>query len=144
MSERTERYVSALWTLIDEVLNSVLFLLIGLEVFVLDPKPVNFLLAAASIPIALFSRWTAVSVPLLLPLKGRVNARHVPFLTWAGVHGGISVALALSLPASEVKSLILSSTYAVVLFSIVVQGLSLGWLVRKLGLTEAEDLSDRS
>lgn len=135
MSERTEGYVSTLWTLIDEVLNSVLFLLIGLEIFVIDPQPATFELALLAVPIALLARLGAVSIPLLLPLGPRdINVRHVPFLTWAGVRGGISVALALALPVSDAKPLILAATYAVVLFSIVAQGLTLPALVRRLGL----------
>lgn len=138
MSQKTEGYVSALWTLIDEVLNSVLFLLIGLEVFVLNFQPDNLVLALLAVPMVLLARAAAVSVPLLLPLRGRVHAEHVPFLTWAGVRGGISVALALALPASDSKPVILAATYAVVLFSVVVQGLTLKPLVRRMGL-ETQD-----
>ncbi len=131
MSDRTQTYVSALWTLIDEVLNSVLFLLIGLEVLVLDPAPQNYLLALLAIPIALVARLIAISTPLFIPIKGTFPLRYVPFLAWAGVHGGISVALALALPPSAYKSLILSATYGVVLFSIVIQGSTLGLVARK-------------
>jgi len=136
LSDRTQTYVSALWTLVDEVLNSILFLLIGLEVLVIDPQPVHFVLAALTIPIALFARWVAVSVPFLLPLRNMLHSRYVPFLTWAGVRGGISVALALALPISPAKPVILTATYAVVLFTIVVQGLTLRPLVRRLSLPD--------
>ena len=136
MSERTESYVSALWTLIDEVLNSVLFLLIGLEVLVVRFELSAMVLAAATVPIVLIARLIAVSPPLLLMRwNEKLLARNVPFLTWAGVRGGISVALALSLPDDPAKSSILSATYAVVLFSIIVQGSTLGhvarWTLRK-------------
>ena len=136
MSERTESYVSALWTLIDEVLNSVLFLLIGLEVLVVRFELSAMVLAAAAIPIVLIARLIAVSPPLLLMRwNEKLPARNVPFLTWAGVRGGISVALALALPDDPAKSAILSATYAVVLFSIIVQGSTLGhvarWTLRK-------------
>lgn len=137
MSEQTQKYVFALWTLIDEVLNSVLFLLIGLEVLVLNPSPSSAILAASAVPATLIARWAAVSLPLALPWGRSLNARYVPFLTWAGVKGGISVALALSLPQSETKPLILSATYAVVLFTIIVQGLTLRPVVRWLGLGNA-------
>ncbi|MEP7240493.1 MAG: sodium:proton antiporter [Devosia sp.] len=136
MSERTQTYVTSLWTLIDEVLNSVLFLLIGLELFVVQPNLFNLLFGLVAIPIVLVARVIAVSIPLLLPLRGRANPRHVPFLTWAGVRGGISVALVLALPASEAKPVLLAGTYAVVLFSVVVQGLTLRPLVRRLGLSD--------
>ncbi|RZK95259.1 MAG: sodium:proton antiporter, partial [Methylobacterium sp.] len=93
MSEKTQGYVSALWTLIDEVLNSVLFLLIGLEVLVLRFELGGLALAACAVPIVLVARLVAVSTPLLLfRWGGNLSPRNVPFLTWAGVRGGISVA----------------------------------------------------
>ncbi len=139
MSDTTQQYVSALWTLIDEVLNSVLFLLIGLEVLVLDSKPIYFVVAALAIPAALLARFGAVALPLLAPFrKKRPPNSHVYFLTWAAVRGGISIAMALGLPASEYKPVILMATYGIVLFSIVVQGLSLGKVTRRLGLVPDE------
>jgi CPA1 family monovalent cation:H+ antiporter len=132
MSDRTQTYLFGLWTLIDEILNSVLFLLIGLEVMILSFERVSFALALAVIPIVLVARFVAVSAPLpLLGWGGAMSFRNVPFLTWAGVRGGISVALALSLPASDARAGILSATYGVVLFSIVFQGLTLGWVARR-------------
>jgi CPA1 family monovalent cation:H+ antiporter len=134
MSEQTEKYVSALWTLVDEVLNAMLFLLIGLEVFVLDPSLTSVLVAVVAVPIALLARWVAVAAPLLVPFREGVHPRYVPFLTWAAVRGGISVALALALPQIEAKPVILAATYGVVLFSILVQGPTLGPLARRLKL----------
>ncbi|MRI57192.1 sodium:proton antiporter, partial [Methylobacterium sp. DB1607] len=142
MSEETQGYVSSLWTLIDEVLNSVLFLLIGLEVLVLRFEASGLLLAACAVPIVLLARLVAVSTPLLVfRWGGNLSARNVPFLTWAGVRGGISVALALSMPESEAKAAILASTYAVVLFTIVVQGSTLGFVARRTlaGRPQASD-----
>jgi monovalent cation:H+ antiporter, CPA1 family len=131
MSDRTQTYLFGLWTLIDEILNSVLFLLIGLEVLVISTGKVSFGFAAAAIPIVLLARLAAVFCPLVIvPLGVTMSLRNVPFLTWAGVRGGISVALALSLPTSEAKPLILSATYVVVLFSIVAQGLTLPVVAR--------------
>lgn len=134
MSDRTQQYVSALWTLIDEILNSVLFLLIGLEVFVLDSRPVYFLLAVLTIPIALVARFAAVALPAAAPFRKRPPVSHLYFLTWAAVRGGISIAMALSLPDSDARAAILMATYAVVLFSILVQGLSLAGVTRRLGI----------
>ncbi|MEL6061472.1 MULTISPECIES: cation:proton antiporter domain-containing protein [unclassified Methylobacterium] len=132
MSERTQGYVEALWTLVDEVLNSVLFLLLGLEVLVLRFEASGLALAACAVPIVLLARLIAVSAPLLaFRWRGNLSARNVPFLTWAGVRGGISVALALSLPENASKSVVLAATYAVVLFTIVVQGLTLAPLARR-------------
>lgn len=131
MSERTESYVTALWTLIDEVLNSVLFLLIGLEVIVLHFAADTFFLAIAAIPLVLLARLAAVSVPLVaFKSTGRLQLRNVPFLVWAGVRGGISVALALSLPNDATKPAVLAATYAVVIFSLIVQGSTLGVVAR--------------
>ncbi|APX85925.1 sodium:proton antiporter [Methylorubrum extorquens] len=132
MSDNTQKYVSALWTLIDEVLNSVLFLLIGLEVLVLRFQVASLTLAAFAVPIVLVARLVAVSTPVLLfRWGGNLCLGNVPFLTWAGVRGGISVALALSIPGSDAKPAILAATYAVVLFTIIVQGSTLGMVARK-------------
>jgi CPA1 family monovalent cation:H+ antiporter len=132
MSERTQGYVSALWTLVDEVLNSVLFLLIGLEVLVLRFEVPALILAAVAVPIVLLARAVAVAMPLLLVRwTDLFSARNLPFLTWAGVRGGISVALALSLPEGPNKPTILAATYAVVLFTIIVQGSTLGLVARR-------------
>jgi CPA1 family monovalent cation:H+ antiporter len=132
MSERTQTYLFGLWTLIDEILNSVLFLLIGLEVLVLRFEPLALALAGAAIPIVLLGRLLAVAGPVIVFAWSRLmSIRNVPFLTWAGVRGGISVALALSVPDSPAKPAILAATYAVVLFSIIVQGSTLGIVARR-------------
>jgi monovalent cation:H+ antiporter, CPA1 family len=139
MSEQTQTYVSSLWTLIDEVLNSILFLLIGIEVLVLSPSAPAFAIAALAIPIALVARAIALGLPLLVTRAGGMRIENLGFLTWAGVHGGISVALALSLPESEAKAVILAATYGVVLFSIVGQGLTLGPVARYFRVSPADD-----
>ena len=132
MSDRTQTYLFGLWTLIDEILNSLLFLLIGLEVLVLSFERSSLTLAAMAVPIVLIGRLLAVSGPLLLfPWSSLMSFRNVPFLTWAGVRGGISVALALTIPDAPAKAGILAATYGVVLFSIVVQGLTLEYVARR-------------
>jgi CPA1 family monovalent cation:H+ antiporter len=132
MSERTQTYVFALWTLIDEILNSVLFLLIGLEVLVLRFEPWALVAAALAVPVVLVGRLSAVALPALLFARSKLmSVSNIPFLTWAGVRGGISVALALSVPDSSARPAILAATYAVVLFSIVVQGSTLGIVAKK-------------
>jgi len=132
MSEQTQTYVFALWTLIDEILNSVLFLLIGLEVFILRFEPWALFAAGLAIPLVLAARLFAVALPpVIFAWSKLMSVGNVPFLTWAGVRGGISVALALSVPDSPAKSVILAATYAVVLFSIIVQGSTLGIVARK-------------
>jgi CPA1 family monovalent cation:H+ antiporter len=134
MSQRTESYVSALWTLIDEVLNAILFLLIGLEVLVLEHPQQYALVAVVAIPIVLVSRFIAVTLPILMPVRRGVSVRNIPFLTWAAIRGGISIALALSLPTVGAKPAIVAATYAVVIFSILGQGLTLGSVARRLRL----------
>ena len=133
MSQRTQTYVFGLWTLIDEILNSVLFLLIGLEVLVLRFEPWAVLAAAAAIPIVLAARLFAVALPPLVFAWSNtlMSAHNIPFMTWAGIRGGISVALVLSIPDSDAKPFILAATYAVVLFSVIVQGSTLGMVAKR-------------
>ncbi|MEO6896841.1 MAG: sodium:proton antiporter [Caldimonas sp.] len=132
MTDTTQRYVTTLWTLIDEILNSVLFLLIGLEVLVLSFAPGTLVIALAAVPIVLVARLVAVAAPLVaFPWSKRLSVRNVPFLTWAGVRGGISVALALALPDDAAKPVILAATYAVVLFTLIVQGSTVGLVARR-------------
>lgn len=131
MSDLTQRYVFGFWQLIDEILNSVLFLLIGLEVLVLGFDLTYGWLALAAIPLALLVRLVAVSVPVwLLNRRQRFVAGTIPVLTWGGLRGGISIALALSLPNFAERPALLAATYAVVIFTIVVQGLTLKHVVR--------------
>lgn len=137
LSDETQNYVSAVWTLIDEILNAILFLLIGLEVLLIDREPPSFWFGLAAIPIVLGARFVAVALPVLIPFVNGLDPLAVPFLTWGAVRGGISVALALALPFSDARPAILTATYLVVLFSIIVQGLTLRRLVERLGLTEA-------
>ena len=132
MSEKTRQYLFGFWELIDEILNSVLFLLIGLEVLVIALDPSFAWIAIASIPLVLAARLISVSLPILaLSFKQTFTSGAIPVLTWGGLRGGISVALALSLPAIEHKPLILAATYGVVLFSIIIQGLTVKALVNR-------------
>lgn len=134
MSEETRNYVDAFWKLIDEILNAVLFLMIGFEVFAIAFDSNYLLIGVASIALALLARFAAVAVPvtILKPFRN-FSAGVVPIMTWGGIKGGISVALALSLPESEWKPLILTATYVVVIFSIVAQGLTIAPLAKRLG-----------
>ncbi len=133
MSEQTKQYVFGFWTLIDEILNAVLFLLIGLEVIILTFNLSQLWLALAAIPLVLAARLTSVGGPVLaLSTSGAAKFPKgtIPLLTWGGIRGGISVALALSLPMTDARPTIIVATYAVVLFSIIVQGLTLGRVAR--------------
>ena len=133
MSEQTRDYVLTFWTLVDEILNSVLFLLIGLEVLVVAWSIDHVGVALIAIPVTLLARALAVSVPIAIVSRWQVFTKGaVPVLIWGGLRGGIAVALALSLPDNEYKAAILSITYGVVLFSIIVQGLTVKPLVKRM------------
>ena len=138
MSETTTRNLDLFWELVDETLNAALFVLIGLEVLVLTFTPSNLSAGLLTIPIVLLARLVAVALPVrLLGLRERLAPYTIPVLTWGGLRGGISVALALSLPGKgdeeplPGRELILAVTYAVVAFSILVQGLTIGPLTRR-------------
>ena len=131
MSETTRQHVDAFWRLVDEILNAVLFLLIGLEVFALALRMDWLQLGLIMIPLVIAARFVAVLFTVsLLRFRREFTEDAVPIMTWGGLRGGISVALALSLPDSEWKPLILTVTYVVVIFSIVVQGLTVRAVAR--------------
>jgi len=133
MSETTQQHMFAFWNLVDEILNSVLFLAIGLEVLVLQFEPWLAPMALAAVPIVLVARLIAVSLAVTaLSFRTRFVKGTIPILTWGGIRGGISIALALSIPAVAEKPMILAATYLVVLFTIVVQGLSFPAVVKKV------------
>ena len=133
MSEETRAHLFQFWEVIDELLNSVLFLLIGLEVLVIAIDPSMAGLAVLTVPLVLAARFVAVSVPItVLSLRETFTPGSIPVLTWGGVRGGISVALALSLPVVPEKAPIIVATYLVVIFSIIVQGLTIRSLVRRV------------
>ena len=134
MSELTREYVDAFWKLIDEILNAVLFLLIGIEVLTVAFSLDALIAGLLSIVLSLLARLTSVAVPILILRPFRDFSRGiVPIMTWGGLKGGISVALALSLPDNEYKPIILTATYVVVVFSIIVQGLTITPLAKRLG-----------
>ncbi|CAN5914326.1 sodium:proton antiporter [soil metagenome] len=131
MTEKTREHVDTFWELVDQILNVVLFLLIGLELLVLRIEPGWLVAGVLAIPIVLSARW--VSVAGIIGPLGWVKAQSkgaISVLTWGGLRGAISVAMALSLPANYSRSLILTLTYFVVVFSILVQGLTVGRLIR--------------
>ncbi len=133
MSDVTKDYLNKFWELIDEILNAILFLLIGFEMIVLNFDSKTVWIGIIAIFVVLLSRLISVFLPTLLLSFRRSFERHLmPILTWGGLRGGISVALALSLPRGEYRDLIVTVTYIVVIFSIIVQGLTIGKLARKL------------
>jgi CPA1 family monovalent cation:H+ antiporter len=133
MSERTRTALDIVWSFVDELFNAVLFLLVGLEIFAVDLARPYILAGLALIPIGLLARWVSVWVPTsVLRMDREPTPGVLRVLTWGGLKGGISVALALSLPEFEGRDAILTATYAVVVFSIVVQGLTIGRVVRSV------------
>ncbi len=132
MSETTRDHVQKFWSLTDEILNSVLFLIIGFEVIALKFTGEIAILIALMIPAVLASRLISVATPLIVfRLRRGLIKGAIPVLAWCGLRGGISVALALSLPDVPAKPVILAVTYGVVIFSIVVQGLTVEMVVRR-------------
>ncbi|MBU4138237.1 MAG: sodium:proton antiporter [Alphaproteobacteria bacterium] len=132
MSDVTRDYVHKFWALIDEVLNAVLFLLIGLEAVLLAGRLGLMGLGLLTIPLVLAARAVSVGAPLtawrsLLPFR-----LAFPVMVWGGLRGGISIALALSLPVGPMKDILVAATYVVVLFSVLVQGGTIGGVVRRL------------
>ncbi len=144
MSHQSQDYVDKFWELIDEILNAMLFVLMGLEMLILPLHLSTILAGLVAIVVVLAVRVVAVALPLKLLQVGKRyrSGRHtVKMLTWGGLRGGLAVALALSLPDTMNRELLVGMTYVVVVFSIVGQGLTIGPLVRYLGLAEppAED-----
>jgi CPA1 family monovalent cation:H+ antiporter len=146
MSEQTRRYTRAFWTIVDENLNGILFLLVGLEVFALHFDPLVDILAIAAIPLIFVGRWASLAGPsaLLAILDRGVKPGLVAVLTWAGVRGGLSVAMALSLAPSRERAIVLAATYGVVVFSIVVQSLTLERVIIRMGYGVAATSADPS
>jgi CPA1 family monovalent cation:H+ antiporter len=137
MSENTREHLDSFWELMDEILNAVLFLLIGLEILVLTIKG-NYLIAGLiMIPVVLLARFISVGIPVTFMRRIRDFSPHaVKILTWGGLRGGISVALALSIPNGPEREALLTVTYIIVIFSILVQGLTIERFVASKKLTE--------
>jgi CPA1 family monovalent cation:H+ antiporter len=134
MSDRTREHVDAFWRMIDEILNAVLFLVLGLEVFAVENWSEVLAPALLAIPICLAARLVSVAVPVTA-MRVRGSRRGlVPILTWSGLRGGISVALVLSLPRFSGKEILLACTYAVVVFSVLVQGLTVRRVLAHYGV----------
>jgi CPA1 family monovalent cation:H+ antiporter len=131
MSDMTQRHVHGFWTLVDEILNALLFLLLGLELVVVpfDSRMAGLWLVA--ILLVILARLIVVA-PWGAFFRRREQQRGASLLLgWGGLHGALSLALALTLPPGEARSLILSTTFAVVIFSVLAQGLTFGWLAAK-------------
>ncbi len=132
MSDDTREALDGFWEVIDEILNAILFVMMGLELLILAFSGKRVLLGIVTIPLVLIVRLIAVGIPISALRRIRDYVPHtVKLMTWCGVRGGISIALALALPASPYREVILSVTYSVVVFSVLVQGLTAGTAVRR-------------
>jgi CPA1 family monovalent cation:H+ antiporter len=130
MSEITRTHLDMFWELMDEIMNAILFVLIGLEIVILTLNYQYILAGLLLIPLVLLARFISVGIPIAcLKLKRDFSPKAVRILTWGGLRGGISVALALSIPPSPYRDTILAITYIIVVFSILVQGLTIKRLV---------------
>lgn len=131
MSDTTRRHVDMFWELLDEMLNAVLFVLLGMEVLVITFSKANLLGGALAIVVTLLARLLTVGAPVLAFAKAFKLPKHASrILVWGGLRGGISVALALSIPGGPERDVILTLTYCVVVFSVLVQGLTIGRVIR--------------
>jgi len=131
MSAVTREHLDAFWELIDLILNAVLFLLIGLEAVVLKFTAQSLCVGLTFVPVVLLARWISVTASTpWFPRRSGLCSNVVEILIWGGLRGGISVALALSLPYGPQRGVVRAITYIVVVFSIIVQGLTIGRLIR--------------
>ncbi|WP_437298553.1 cation:proton antiporter [Sorangium sp. So ce426] len=139
MSEKTREHLDDFWELMDEILNAVLFVLIGLELLIVAFDAQSLLAGLLAFPVVLLARFIAVALPVSLMKRRRVfTPGAIRILTWGGLRGGVSVALALSIPGKLAdgtlvpeREMVLTITYVVVVVSIVVQGLTIGPLLRR-------------
>lgn len=140
MSEKTREHLFQFWELLDELLNLILFGLIGLEVIALAFKLSDIWVGLATIPVALLARAVSVAIPMTVLRRFRELSPHsIKVMTWGGLRGGISIALALSLPEFPGREMVIGVTYLVVVFSLLVQATTLGMLVRRLAACTAKN-----
>jgi CPA1 family monovalent cation:H+ antiporter len=133
MSETTQDYLNKFWELIDDILNAILFLFIGFELLLIPNILDYWLLGVLSIAIVLFSRFLSIWIPSkIIPFREKFSSGTIKILVWGGLRGGVSIALALSIHEGPYKKLIIAATYFVVVFSIIVQGLTIGKLAHKV------------
>jgi CPA1 family monovalent cation:H+ antiporter len=139
MSEETKDYLEKFWELIDEILNAILFLFIGFELLLLPDLIEQLLIGFVAIFLVLFARLSSIILPWkffnvfkIFGIKPGYTRGSLIVMVWGGIRGGVSIALVLSLPAGEYKDLLLEITYIVVLFSILVQGLTIGKVANRV------------
>ncbi|WP_443946483.1 cation:proton antiporter [Pedobacter sp. AW1-32] len=133
MSTITKDYLNKFWELIDEILNAILFLFIGFELLIIHNITDYWLIGLCCIVIVLFSRFLSIYIPVvLIPFRNKFSSGTIKVLVWGGLRGGVSIALVLSMDEGPYKPLLVGITYFVVVFSIIVQGLTVGKLAKKV------------
>jgi len=136
MSDTTTEYIDKFWELIDEILNALLFVLIGLELLVIQKDRIVLIVAIILIVVVLLTRYISVLVPsIFISMKEKMTNKTLLILTWGGLRGGISIALALSIPTNFNKDIWVTITYVIVCFSILVQGMTICKLAKKNSVT---------
>jgi len=140
-SENNLKQLATFWDVLDEILNGVLFVLLGFFITIINPDVVNIPFAIITIAVVLISRYISVLIPfqLIKHSNKKVNRKTILMLTWGGLRGALGIALALSIPPDHFGDLFVFLMYSVALFSIIVQGLSIGRLVKKLDLVNLKD-----
>jgi CPA1 family monovalent cation:H+ antiporter len=138
MSDVTRDYLDKFWSMVDDILNAILFVMMGLEVIRLPLRGSLLLLGLAAVPITLLARAVSVALPVqALRRHTSFGSESVIVLTWGGLRGGLSVALAISLPPVPEREVLVGATYVVVVFSILVQGLTFAAVAQRFGALEA-------
>jgi CPA1 family monovalent cation:H+ antiporter len=133
MSDTTEIYIIKFWELVDVIMNAILFVLIGLSIITIQFEAIYFWAILLIIPAVLLSRFLALRIPLLLARKWiEINFKTTVLMTWGGLRGGLSIAMALSIENGAHKNFIVAITYGIVVFSIIIQGLTVEKLAKKL------------
>ncbi|WP_343531897.1 sodium:proton antiporter [Pedobacter sp.] len=139
MSATTKDYLNKFWELIDEILNAILFLFIGFELLIIPNITNYWVMGGISIIVVLFARFISIYIPVkVIPFRNKFSKGTIKVLVWGGLRGGVSIALALSIDEGPHKPVILAITYFIVVFSIIVQGLSVGKVATK-ALSKEED-----
>lgn len=139
MSETTKDYLNKFWELIDEILNAILFLFIGFELLIIKNVTSYWQIGMISILIVLFARFISIYIPvILIPFKNKFSNGTIKVLVWGGLRGGVSIALVLSMSEGPYKATLVAVTYFVVVFSIIVQGLTVGKVATRVLSKEEE------
>lgn len=134
--ENATNHVGDFWELLDEVFNAILFLFIGFELLLIPNLHNYWLIGCICIVVVLFARYISIKIPtLIIPFKEKFSSGTIKILVWGGLRGGVSIALALSIAEGPFKQVLIAATYFVVVFSIIVQGLTIGKLAKKIDIS---------